>query len=113
MGRDIGERGKGYQSYLFVSVKRVDDELHHSVDLGLEGKLLCLFPQLFHLGHTQPVQLDGLLLSGMRNGELRILLLNYMMEGGVATDYTRPCVRWRYKSKAALCYCTTEEVTLF
>ena len=28
--------------HLFVSVERVNDKLHHPVDLGLESKLLCL-----------------------------------------------------------------------
>ena len=49
-------------TYLLVSVEGVDDELHHAVDLSLEGKLLRLLSQLLHLRHTQSIQFDGLLL---------------------------------------------------
>ena len=47
---------------LLVAVEWVDDELHHPVDLCLEGVLLCPVPHVLHLRHTQTVQLNGLLL---------------------------------------------------
>lgn len=50
-------------THLLVPVEGVDDELHHTVDLCLEDKLLRLFSQLLHLGHAQSIQLDRLLLS--------------------------------------------------
>jgi hypothetical protein len=49
--------------YLLIPVQRVDDELHHAVDLGLEGVILGPVPDLSHLRHTQLVWGDGLLLS--------------------------------------------------
>ena len=51
------------REYLFVSVEGVDDELHHPIDLGLEGKLLSLVSELLHLRHTEPIQLDRFLFS--------------------------------------------------
>ncbi|RNA11734.1 hypothetical protein BpHYR1_037813 [Brachionus plicatilis] len=51
------------QKYLLVFVQRVDDQLHHAVDLGHELLLLGLVAQLLQLGHAQPVQLDLLLLA--------------------------------------------------
>ena len=65
------------RQHLFVSVEGVDDELHHPIDLRLEGKLLGLVSELFHLCHTESIQLDGFLFSvrgreggrGRREGE--------------------------------------------
>lgn len=50
-------------SNLFIPVERVNDQLHHAVDLGLESKLLRLLPELLHLRHIQSIQLDSLLLA--------------------------------------------------
>ena len=50
-------------THLFVPVERVDDKLHHPVDLRLEGVFLCPIPHLFHLRHTQSIQFNGFLLS--------------------------------------------------
>lgn len=44
-------------AYLFVSVQRVDDELHHSIDLSFKLVRLGLLPQLFQLSRIQAIQL--------------------------------------------------------
>ena len=49
------------QEHGLVLVEGVDDELHHTVDLGLELVLLRLVPHLLHLGHVQTVNVDGFL----------------------------------------------------
>lgn len=51
-------------AYLLVLVERVDNQLHHAVHFGLEDMLFRLFSELLDLRSVQPIQLDGLLLSG-------------------------------------------------
>lgn len=52
--------------YLLVPVQRVDDELHHAVDLGLEGLVAGARRQVPQLRHRQRVRRDGLLLARHR-----------------------------------------------
>ena len=58
-----GVRDELTQEDLLVLVERVDDELHHAVNLSDELLLLGGVAQLFHLSHTQPVELDLFLLA--------------------------------------------------
>lgn len=54
---------KKAKAYLLVPVERVDDELHHAVDFGLEGEVLRALLDLAQLRHAQPVRGDGFLLT--------------------------------------------------
>ena len=68
-GRREGRGGKSnFSTYFFIPVQRVDDELHHPVDLRLKGVFLCRVSELLHFRHTQAVQFNGFLLSGRREG---------------------------------------------
>lgn len=62
--------------HLLVPVERVDDELHHAVDLGLERELLRALSHLAHLRHAQLVRRDGLLLAQHR---LRVWLFRVLI----------------------------------
>jgi len=42
-------------TYIFVAVKRVDDELHHSIDFRLKMMFFCLLPQFSNLSNIQPI----------------------------------------------------------
>lgn len=50
-------------THLLVLVKRVDDQLHHTVDFSLEGMFFRLLSEFLDLGSVQSIQLDSLFLS--------------------------------------------------
>lgn len=50
-------------AYLLVLVKRIDDQLHHTVDFSLEGMFFRLLSEFLNLRGVESIQLDSLFLS--------------------------------------------------
>ena len=60
-------------AYLLVLVKRVDDQLHHTVDFSLEGMLFRLLSEFLNLRSIQSIQLDSLSLSDSTRVQVKLL----------------------------------------
>lgn len=63
-------------THLLVLVKRVDDQLHHTVDFSLEGMFFRLLSEFLNLGSVQSIQLDSLFLSeGDKWAQVRVVCI--------------------------------------
>lgn len=106
--RRVGD--KLAQENVLALVERVDNQLHHAVDLSLELVLLRLVAQKLGLGRAQSVQLDGALFAFhslsvrasalvCRQLGLHLAGISVVVQRSVISRLVRERGRWEGKEK--------------